>query len=97
MLIDQEDGSHAGHGHNEYDDEDMTPKVGFLLDGGYCDIGDKIRQHPNPCEHRVQNVVLKKIVQTNNTKVYLGAHVCVRPEVFAAGEINLCSVLEHPP
>ena len=36
MLIDQEDGSHAGHGHNEHDDddddddEDVTPKVGFF-------------------------------------------------------------------
>ena len=63
MLIDQEDGSHAGHGHNEHDDDDdddVTPKVGFLLDVGYCDIGDEIRQHPNPCEHRVQNVVNRK-------------------------------------
>ena len=63
MLIDQEAGSHAGHGHDEHDDDDnddVPSNIGFLLDGGYCDIVDKIRQHLNPCEHRVQNVVNRK-------------------------------------
>ena len=33
MLIDQEDGSHAGHGHNEYDDDDDVTAKGWVFAG----------------------------------------------------------------